>query len=292
MSRVVFVDTSRTTKDGRRRPHACYDGKKVFEVYDPTKLKNYDEVFVDTLFPELYDEAAELLEKGVKIFLLKNTRLLKRLREENRIDKSDENDAKLLAMIPRDHFKQLTPNGLKLLRLIWEYERFIRWKKTIICWMQTYPSDPLKECVIWLRRLIKHHARRIIREVKNDENYAAVYRLACDMLGIRNDSVELAILVVRLPLNRKFSRLCGILGLTPNGGKNYNHKLRGHLSRLAMSIYLNKRYGADEELMKDLEGLPLNKAIRRLQLRILKVLKRVWQQSAGGSKSCERLVAC
>ena len=59
-----------------------------------------------------------------------------------------------------------------------------------------------------------------------------------------------------------------------------------------MSIYLNKRYGADEELMKDLEGLPLNKAIRRLQLRILKVLKRVWQQSAGGSKSCERLVAC
>ena len=35
--------------------------------------------------------------------------------------------------------------------------------------------------------------------------------------------------------------------------------------------------------MKDLEGL---------QLRILKALKKAWQQSAGGSKSNERLVVC
>ena len=43
----------------------------------------------------------ELIERNVKIFSLKNLRLLKRLREENGVEKSDEADAKLLSIIPR-----------------------------------------------------------------------------------------------------------------------------------------------------------------------------------------------
>jgi hypothetical protein len=98
------------------------------------------------------------------------------------------------------------------------------------------------------------------------------------MLGVR-DSVEVAILVARLPLNWKLSRLYGLLGLTPHKNKSYDHKLRAHLSRLATNIYLNNkrcRIGAD--LLKGLDGLPPKKAIYKLQLRIVRTLKKAWRQ--------------
>jgi hypothetical protein len=51
----------------------------------------------------------ELIEKGVKVFLLKNTRMIKRLREENGVEKSDEADARLLSVIPRTISSSLQP---------------------------------------------------------------------------------------------------------------------------------------------------------------------------------------
>ena len=233
----------------------------------------------------------EVLRRSVKVYLLKNTRLVKRLREENGLRKSDEVDAKLLSMIPRNHFKQLTAREIGLLKLIGEYERYVKWKETIRQWMRACPSDLFKECAKRLQYLVKQYARRIIMEVKDNANYATTYRLACDTIGVK-DSVEIAILVVRLPLNWKLSRLYGLLGLIPRKSKNnksynYDHKLRKHLSKVATSIYLNgKQHGICTDLLKDLENLPPKKVIYRLELRILKILKRAWQQKqlmlAGG----------
>jgi hypothetical protein len=138
--------------------------------------------------------------------------------------------------------------------------------------------DSFKESVKRLRCLVYRYASKIIEEVKSGEGYATIYRLACDMLEVR-DSVEVAILVTRLPLNWKLSRLYGLLSLTPHRNKSYDHKLRAHLSRLATNIYLNNkrcRIGAD--LLKDLENLPPKKAIYKLQLRIVRTLKKAWQQ--------------
>jgi hypothetical protein len=162
--------------------------------------------------------------------------------------------------------------------LIGEYEMYVRWGKIIRQWMQICPLDSFKESVKRLRCIANRYARKIIEEVKSGEGYATTYRLACDMLGVR-DSVEVAILVARLPLNWRLSRLYGLLGLTPHKNKNYNHKLRTHLSKLATSVYLNnKRYGIGADLLKDLENLPPKKAIYKLQLRILRILKKAWQQ--------------
>jgi len=72
MSRAVFVDTSRTARGGKRRkPHVCYDGKRIFKISKLTKLKDYDEIFIDTLFPEIYDEILQLLRRGNKVYYLK-----------------------------------------------------------------------------------------------------------------------------------------------------------------------------------------------------------------------------
>jgi hypothetical protein len=58
------------------------------------------------------------------------------------------------------------------------------------------PIGFLKESVKRLRCIANRYARKIIEEVKSGEGYATTYRLACDMLGVR-DSVEVAILVAK-----------------------------------------------------------------------------------------------
>jgi hypothetical protein len=279
--RIYFVDVAIPANKKRRRRdkmHAVFDGSRVFRVRRLTELEDAVEVYVDAIFPLLYEELMELIERGVKVSLLKNTRILKRLREENHVKKSDEADARLLSAIPRNHFKQLTLEELRLLQLINMYERYAEWKKIIRQWAAAYPQTPLKKYVKELHSIRNEYGRRIIKEIMENKDYAAIYRIACDELGVR-DSVEVAILVARLPLNRKLSRLKGLLGLTPHKNKNYNHRLRGHLSSLAAIIYINnRRCGVGARLFEGINRTPRGKALYTLQLRILKILKRAWQQ--------------
>jgi len=119
--------------------HAVFDGDRVFRVRKLTELEDAAEVFIDMMFPQTYEELLELIERGVKVFLLKNTRILKRFREENGVEKSDEADARLLGIIPRSCFKQLTAREICLLKLIGEYEMYVRWGKIIRQWTQIHP---------------------------------------------------------------------------------------------------------------------------------------------------------
>jgi len=137
MVRAVYVDTSPTAINGKRRrePHYVYDGEKVFEVSKLTKLKGVDEVYIDTLFPEIYEEVLELLRRDIKVYLLKDTRMLKKLRLENNVKKSDENDASMLSRISRDYFRLLTikemEKKVELKPLINKYELLSKRIKTL-----------------------------------------------------------------------------------------------------------------------------------------------------------------
>ena len=103
MSKAVYVDTSRTAINGKRKrkPHYIYDGERVFGVNKLTKLKDVDKVYIDTLFPEIYEEILELLKRDIEVYLLKNTSILKKLRRENNLEKSDEIDALTLSKVPK-----------------------------------------------------------------------------------------------------------------------------------------------------------------------------------------------
>jgi len=110
MPRAVYVDASPTATNGRRRrkPHNVFDRERTFKVNKLTKLKNVDEVFIDTLFPEVYDEILELLRRGVKVYLLRDTEVFKRLRLQNNLKKSDENDALMFSKVAKEYFRALT----------------------------------------------------------------------------------------------------------------------------------------------------------------------------------------
>jgi len=113
-NRTYFVDTAIPADRKRRRrdkAHAVFDGSRVFRVGRLTELKDASEVYIDAIFPQIHEELMELIEKGVKVFLLRDTRMIKRLREENHVRKSDEADARILSIIPRNHFQAADDQG-------------------------------------------------------------------------------------------------------------------------------------------------------------------------------------
>jgi hypothetical protein len=238
MAKAVLVDTSPTATNGKRKkrkPHYVFDGERILEVDKLTKFKN-DEVFIDTLFPEIYDEVLELLKRGIKVYLLRDTMMLKKLGRENNLRKSDEVDAQFLSMIPRDGFRLLTVKELgfkiKMRPLINRYEKIVRWRAALKKLLSQGFDYNFRESI----RLMKNDYGRISREIIRKLADNNVYREACRLLGVK-DSVELAILTIKLPLHLPITRLKGLLGFTPNKNEDrYNHRLRKHVAALA-TIY-------------------------------------------------------
>jgi len=117
MARVYYVDVAVPAdkkKRGRHKTHAVFDGGRVFRVKKLTELEDASEIYVDTLFPQVYDEVLELLRRGVRVYLLKDTIKLKKLRIGSNLKKSDENDAMLLVQILKETFRPLTIKELEL----------------------------------------------------------------------------------------------------------------------------------------------------------------------------------
>jgi len=64
-----FVDVA-IPEGKRRKKHVVYHGEKVVKIDDLRKLPDAEEVYLDALFPKIFYEAKELLERGVKVYVL------------------------------------------------------------------------------------------------------------------------------------------------------------------------------------------------------------------------------
>jgi hypothetical protein len=122
-------------------------------------------------------------------------------------------------------------------------------------------------------------SREIIGMI-NRSIYRDVYRRVCNELQVK-DSVEIAILVLELPLTSGMDKLKSYLGFTPtkNDGR-YNHRLRRHLGSIASNIYLNthkRGTSISEEFAKIIQNTRSKSiALQKLQLKILKTLRKTW----------------
>jgi len=98
-----------------------------------------------------------------------------------------------------------------------------------------------------------------------------VYRKACEILGVKN-SVELAILVLELPLHFTLNGLKGLLGFTPSKNNRYRRKLRTHITSFAANLYILARrgVGVSNEVAEVVNHLPKKLALYKLQLMTLK----------------------
>ena len=284
MSKTVYIDTSRTATNDKkkRKPHVVFDGERVFEVNKLTKLKDVDEVFIDTLFQEIYEEVLELLKKSVRVYLLKDVSILKRLRMENNLKKSDENDAILLSKVSKDGFRALTVQEMekrvKLRPWINKYELLSERVKALKQWIKNDGYNYELKNTIRLMEKDKKDVTKKIVELLSDN---IIYRETCRLLGL-NDSVGVAILTVELPLHLPLNTLKRFVGLTPNHNNHrYNHRIRNHLSLLATNIYVNakrwkNKWEVLEEFREIINSLPQKKAIYKLQSRILKMFRKAY----------------
>jgi len=277
MSKVYYIDVSRTAVNGKRgqKLHYAFDGQKIIKVRKLTRLRNADEIYIDSLFPEVYNEILELHKRDVKVYVLKDTRILKKLRLENGLRKSDEVDAQLLSMIPRDGFRLLTVEEIefkmKMKPLINRYEKIVRWRATLKELLSQGFDYNFRESIRLMQNDCGRVSRKIIKEIADNN----VYREACRLLGIK-DSVELAILTMELPLHLHMRRLKGLLGFTPNKNEGrYDHRLRKHIAALATNLYLNakRRVNVSETVIKIADSLPKEKAVYKIQLMVLKSLR-------------------
>jgi hypothetical protein len=285
MSKVYYIDVSRSAVNGKRRQklHYAFDGQKILKIRRLTKLKNADEIYIDSLFPENYNEILELLKKGIKIYLLKDTGVLKKFRRENNLSKSDENDALMLSKIPREYFRELTVREVELKiavrSLINRYEWIVEKRKVLKQWKSRGYDYGFGESI----RAMEADRVKIgneILKIVSESIYKDVYRRVCKELQMK-DSVEIAILVLELPLTSGMDKLKSYLGFTPakNDGR-YNHRLRRHLESIASNIYLNsykRKTSIPEEFVETIQNTQsMSRILQKLQLKILKILRRTW----------------
>jgi len=242
--KVYYIDFSRTAVNGKRRQklHHAFDGQKILKIRKLTKLKNANDIYVDSLFPEIYNEILELLKRGIKVYLLKDTGVLKKLRRENNLRKSDEVDAVMLSKVPKEYFRELTIREAELKiavrPLINRYEWIVEQRRMLKQWRSRGYDYSFRESI----RAMEADRLKISREIIgmiNRSIYRDVYRRVCNELQVK-DSVEIAILVLELPLTSGMDKLKSYLGFTPtkNDGR-YNHRLRRHLESIASNIYIN-----------------------------------------------------
>ena len=96
------------------------------------------------------------------------------------------------------------------------------------------------------------------------------------MLGIKGDSIGLAILTAKLPLYLPLKRLKGILGLIPNRNRGrYDHELRRCIADFAIALYIDARKNASvlNEIAEIDNRLPKNQAVYELELITLKAMR-------------------
>jgi hypothetical protein len=286
MTKIYYIDVSRTAVNGkgRQKLHYAFNGQKIIKIRKLTRLRNADEIYVDSLFPENYDEILELLKKGTKIYLLKDTGVLKNLRLQNNLKKSDEVDVLMLSKIPRECFRELTAGEVELKiavrPLVNRYEWIAEKRKILKQWKSRGYDYGFGESI----KAMESDRLKINREIIgmiNRSIYKDVYRRVCSELQVK-DSVEIAILVLELPLTSGVDKLKSYLGFTPtkNDGR-YNHRLRRHLESIASNIYITscKRTNIPEELLETIQNARSKGiALQKLQLKILKILRRAWAE--------------
>jgi hypothetical protein len=136
-------------------------------------------------------------------------------------------------MIPREYFRELTVGEVELKiavrPLINRYEWVVEKRKILKQWKNRGYYYGFRESIRAMESDRKKTGREIVKIVRKSI-YKDVYRRVCNELQMRG-SVEIAILVMELPLTSGVDKLKAYLGFTPtkNNGQ-YNHRLRRHLT--------------------------------------------------------------
>lgn len=166
----VFVDTA-IPKSRRRKKHVAFDAdnNRFIKVSNLSELLNYGftDIYIDSLFSNIYNEILEILQKGGKVYFLKETASVKKARVENNLKKSDEIDAQVLSTIPINFFKEITTEEAELKSKVNpKISRYLNLKKRIAIlkgWMRDEDDNVKERMKEVVKLLIKKRRRQVGR---------------------------------------------------------------------------------------------------------------------------------
>jgi len=235
MGKKYYVDVA-MPEGKRRRGRAVHDGEKVLKIDDLRKLPDAGEVYLDASLPRMFDEAKGLLERGVKLYVLARTDALKMVRKANGLRKSDEDNAVSLSMVSPTWFGKLTLDRLLLEEDVAGYRRLSRIISTLRKWRMDggLDSDVAVQLICQLDTEKDAVGRRVIKRVKSDPFYGEMHRGIMERLGLSDNAIAPAVLLVRLPLHLNTNKLEVYLGFAPEAKKmGGDRELRDWLARTA-----------------------------------------------------------
>jgi len=310
-SRVVYVDTARGGK-----PNMVFDGEKAFAVSSLTEIRA-EEVYIDVLHQEIYREVLEVLKRGVKVYLLRDAGLIKKFREEKKMEKSDENDAIILSQIPPEYFRPLTveeiERKIRMNYLVNYYGNVAKLKKMLSQWVASskiwmisledaagYISwtgvlekvnllrEPLNNFIKVLEDYIKELSKVVVEEAER----IAVYREVLRKIGL-SFSISLALQMLRIqavkdPQKVSVASLTGLYGYRPakNNGK-YDHRLRELNDNLALQLYCLARNGSLKETPSNKKifemalGMDRYRAVYRIGQEVVRIIGETYEEVYG-----------
>lgn len=279
----AFVDV------GVRKPNTVYFNGKVFEIDDLLRLET-PTTYLDVIFPSIFKQAWSLLQKGVRVYSLRDTRLLESLRQQSHVDKSDENDAKMLAIVPASAWKELTKDDITIRGLLHQYyvvaDDIRRNKQWCSLMVDVDARALLIERINFLKRQRYVFERRILETAKT----MLPYDYVSDRLGVRG--VSLVTLMTYVDFSKTFKQLVMFAGFCDPKTRNdrFCRKVRRALNALAATTIRDKhqRYHGVYSYYVAKLGSP-RKALLRLQKRLF---KDIWQTLRLGPnhkhEGCER----
>lgn len=215
------------------------------------------------------------MERGVRVYYLRNTQLQETLRQHNNAEKSEQNDAKMLAMVPSDYWKELTKETLILRSFLHQYyvlaDNIKRNKQWLSLMIGEEAKALVKERINFLIRQRECLGRRILETAKKTLPYDYVRR----RLGIQG--VSLVTLLTYVDFSKTFRQLTMFAGFVDpkiRSGR-FSRKVRRALRALTVMAIRNKHQRYLELYSHYSEKLERrNRAILRVQQRLL---KDIWQ---------------
>jgi hypothetical protein len=131
------------------------------------------------------------------VYLLRDTEVFKRLRLQNNLKKSDENDALMFSKVAKEYFRELTVKEMELKiavrSLINRYGWIVEKRKMLKQWKsRDYDysfGEPIRATEADRVKIGKEIVKIVSKSIYKD-----VYGRVCNELQVR-DSVEVAILV-------------------------------------------------------------------------------------------------
>ncbi|MEM3397901.1 MAG: hypothetical protein QW724_03810 [Nitrososphaerota archaeon] len=285
---VYYVDVANSldSKKRSRKVHTVFDGERCFKVEKLTELKDATEIYIDVLLPSNYDEVYELISNGKRVYILREPKHIKRVRAQNNLKKNDENDARALSIIPKDFFRELKLEEIQLKKqlqpLVSRYEVLTKRIKTLKQWLKDSNDLQLEKSLI---NRYRREKTKIGDEIHNLVMDNKLYNEALRYFGL-NKSVDLAILVTEIDFSRGKRKIKDYLGLYKKEQKytkNYNHKLRGRLSKFSQMYYTNinkmkvkvpKKYIDIIEASKGKK----KKILHKIQCKVIEDLRRLYRQ--------------